>query len=636
MPVRPLFVVAAVGLALAIFAAAYGLPGRLPIGVLALAAVGCAAWSGSPQGVVGVAGLCTVLALVLVVTRPPTAHDTQLVFGGMGLTLAAVWATAVLALQWLQAERGRLQLKKRADDTNRRRSEELEATNRRLQVEVAERQQGEAVRARLVDLLERSPDGVAVLRRDGRLAYLNQAGRELLGLDAGEELTQTQIQQFHPFRLQNVYEQEVLPTAAREGFWRGDFAFVRRDKHEAPVAMTLLSHTNSQGEVEYWAMVAQDLSRQKEAQRALRESEGRLRAIFEAAMDCIITVDQDGQIIEFNRASEKTFRCPRSAAVGREFAALFVPLASRQRYRRNLELYQTSGEGSMLGKRLELEMHRADGQEFMAQIAIQPVALKGQQVFTVFLHDITERKRAEQELAERTEELARSNSDLAQFAYVASHDLLEPLRAVASHCQMLQLKYQGRLDDAADQHIGFAVDGAARMQRLINDLLSYSRVGTQGQPFQPVAVKEMVAEALTNLATAIEESHAQIECDALPTIQGDPRQLPQLFQNLLGNAIKYRTQQPPQIRIRAEPQGRDWRFAVEDNGIGIDPEHSDKIFVIFKRLHGRNQYSGTGIGLAICKKIVERHGGKIWVEPALNGGSVFYFTLPMSTKGDAP
>ena len=629
---RPLPIVAAVGLAAVIFGLSLALPLRL--GVLYLAAVWVAAQSRSSQAVIGVAGFATVLRLVALVAKPMSGAQTAPALTAAGLSLLAIWTTAALALQWLQAERARQNLRRSADELGRKRADALAAANRQLKAEVAERQQGDAVRSRLVDILDRSPDCVAVVRVDGRLVYLNQAGRQLLGIAAGGEVAQTRISEVYPQRLHSAFESEVLPAAVAEGMWKGEFTLVRSGQQEVPVAMVVLAHRSAEQTVEYWAIVAQEISDQKAAQRALRESESRLRAIFEAAMDCIITVDVSGKIVEFNRAAEKTFRCSRTAVMGQELAEMFLPLASRQRYRRNLDRYQALGEGSMLGKRLELLMHRSDGDEFMAQIAIQPVALKGEPVFTVFLQDITERKKAEHALARRTEELARSNSDLAQFAYVASHDLLEPLRAVSSHCQMLQLKYEGKLDEAADEHIGFAVSGAARMQRLIGDLLSYSRVGTEGRPFEQVSSKQMVDEALQNLGVAIQESGASVRYQQLPTVTADPRQLPQLFQNLIGNAIKYRTEEAPEIRLSAQRRGRDWLFRVEDNGIGIEPEHAERIFVIFKRLHGRNRYSGTGIGLAICKKIVERHGGKIWVEPAPERGSIFCFTLPVSNQGN--
>jgi light-regulated signal transduction histidine kinase (bacteriophytochrome) len=242
--------------------------------------------------------------------------------------------------------------------------------------------------------------------------------------------------------------------------------------------------------------------------------------------------------------------------------------------------------------------------------------------------ELDERRRAEQRLARYTAELARSNAELEQFAYVASHDLQEPLRMVASFTQLLARRYRGQLDKDADEFIGFAVDGATRMQSLINDLLAYSRVGTRGKPFAPTDCGAVLKMALDNLARSVEESGAVITHDPLPTVTGDEVQLTQLFQNLIANAIKFRGRETPRIHVSAEKQGPQWIFAVRDNGIGIAPEQQERIFMIFQRLHHRSEYPGTGIGLAICKKILERHGGRIWVESKPGEGATFYLGLP--------
>jgi signal transduction histidine kinase len=255
--------------------------------------------------------------------------------------------------------------------------------------------------------------------------------------------------------------------------------------------------------------------------------------------------------------------------------------------------------------------------------------------WVLVIHDITEHKRAEEELKQTMAELARSNKELEQFAYVASHDLQEPLRMVASYVQLLARRYQGRLDADADEFIAYAVDGASRMQGLINDLLAYSRVGTRGKPFEPTNCEAVLEQALTNLQVAIRDNDAVVTHDPLPTVMADATQLVQLFQNLIGNAVKFRSEQPPCVHVSASETfevskpSKVWRFSVQDNGIGIDPEYHERIFMIFQRLHTREEYPGTGIGLAVCKKIVERHGGRIWVESQPRKGSTFYFTIPM-------
>jgi light-regulated signal transduction histidine kinase (bacteriophytochrome) len=238
-----------------------------------------------------------------------------------------------------------------------------------------------------------------------------------------------------------------------------------------------------------------------------------------------------------------------------------------------------------------------------------------------------DRKRMEAALREKTEKLARSNEDLEQFAYVASHDLQEPLRMVTSYVQLLAKRYKSKLDADANEFIDFAVDGAIRMRKLINDLLTYSGVGTQGKELSPTDSEAVLAQSVNDLKLTIEDNEALVTHDPLPTVMADRPQLGQLFQNLIGNAIKFRGNEPPRVHISASRNGSGWIFSVRDNGIGIAPEYSERIFIIFQRLHSRQEYAGTGIGLAICKKIVERHGGHIWVESEVGKGATFRFSL---------
>jgi light-regulated signal transduction histidine kinase (bacteriophytochrome) len=246
-------------------------------------------------------------------------------------------------------------------------------------------------------------------------------------------------------------------------------------------------------------------------------------------------------------------------------------------------------------------------------------------ILSTFL-DITERKHME-------DDLRRSNAELEQFAYVASHDLQEPLRAVAGMTQLLQKKYQGQLDERADEYIGHTVEAANRMQALISDLLEYSRVDRRGKPFELVHTGDCLRSALRNLDVSIRESGASIQADELPTLLADATQMIQLFQNLIGNSIKFRGGKEPQIHIGVVRLADAWQFSVRDNGIGIESHYFERIFQVFQRLHTRREYAGTGIGLSLCKKIVERHGGRIWVESESGQGSTFYFTIPTRSIG---
>jgi light-regulated signal transduction histidine kinase (bacteriophytochrome) len=249
--------------------------------------------------------------------------------------------------------------------------------------------------------------------------------------------------------------------------------------------------------------------------------------------------------------------------------------------------------------------------------------------------DITERKRAELALREAHEELKRSNSELEQFAYVASHDLQEPLRMVSSYTQLLVRRYGEKFDGDSREFMGYIVDGAARMKQLIEDLLAYSRVGTRGKDFREVPVEEALQRAVANLRAAIQETSAAVTWDALPTVLADDTQLTQLFQNLIGNALKFRSASVPRIHVFVANNEPAWHFMVRDNGIGIEPQYFERIFMVFQRLHNKADYPGTGIGLAICKKVVERHGGRIWVESRPGDGSAFHFTLPKLQGGHA-
>ena len=272
-----------------------------------------------------------------------------------------------------------------------------------------------------------------------------------------------------------------------------------------------------------------------------------------------------------------------------------------------------------------------DGPPEVVRLAYDVDVMRSQ-ILSAYQEAVAARVTVEQqrhELEEQAADLQRSNAELEQFAYVASHDLQEPLRKISSFTQMLQRRYEGQLDERADQYIEFAVDGAKRMQRLINDLLAFSRVGRLTTGFTDVSCERALDSALRNLAERIEETAAEVTADPLPTVRGEAVLIAQVFQNLVGNALKFaRPDAPPRVHVGCERTGDEWEFAVADNGIGIDPQYAERIFVIFQRLHRKEEYSGTGIGLALCRKIVEYHGGRIWLDTAVSSGTTIRFTLP--------
>jgi PAS domain S-box-containing protein len=344
------------------------------------------------------------------------------------------------------------------------------------------------------------------------------------------------------------------------------------------------------------------------------------RVAFESSPSGMVMVDSEGSIILVNREIERLFGYTREELLGQTIEIL-VPRHVRPTHPEYRAKFFGQPQSRRMGTGRDLFGRRKDGSEVPLEIGLNPIeAGDGLRVLASVV-DLTARKRAE-------EELHRSNEELERFAYVASHDLQEPLRTVASYVQLLERRYRDKLDSDAAEFIGFAVEGAKRMQRLIDDLLAFSRVGTRGGEMVPTDVGAVVDTSLEDLGAAIAEANARIEREALPVVRADRIQLQHLFTNLIGNALKFRGEERPVVHIGAARDGAFWRFAVSDNGIGIDPQYFDRIFVIFQRLHLREQFQGTGIGLAICKKVVERHHGRIWVESTPGRGSTFRFTLP--------
>jgi len=373
--------------------------------------------------------------------------------------------------------------------------------------------------------------------------------------------------------------------------------------------------------------IDKDITERKKAEEALRESEEKMRVTFESIGDAVAVIDLEGHFVQVNEAAARMSGYTREELVGRN--VLETIIAKKDRDKIVLDMAQTLGEGDALGVRSYTLVDR-DGREFESEFSTAVLRDSSGNIinFVGVARDVTERKRAEEERERLLHELERSNAELQQFAHVASHDLQEPLRMVASYTQLLEKRYKDKLDADAGEFIAYAVDGAKRMQNLIQGLLSYSRVGSRAKPLQPTECESVFEQALANLKLTIDESGAEVTHDPLPRVMADETQLIQLFQNLLANAIKFRDEKQPRIHVSAKEDTNECLFSVSDNGIGISPEYFDRIFVIFQRLHGREEYPGTGIGLSVCKRIVERHGGRIWVESQPGEGSTFCFTIP--------
>jgi PAS domain S-box-containing protein len=398
----------------------------------------------------------------------------------------------------------------------------------------------------------------------------------------------------------------------------------RKDGSDFPIELMLSPLGSAEGILVTAAI--RDISVRKAAEKVLAQMEGRYRGLLEAAPDAMVVVNEGGKIVLLNVQAEKQFGYRRDELLGQKVTNI-IPEGFAERLIADDLRSSEDALAQQIGTGIELSGRRKDRTEFPIELMLSPLGGADGILVTAAIRDISVRKAAEADLLHKVEELNRSNEELGQFAYIASHDLQEPLRMVASYTQLLSRRYKGRLDADADEFIAFAVDGATRMQRLIQDLLAYSRVGTKGRELVNTSSEDALRQALSNLRGAMEESGALVTHDPLPEVMADETQLIQLFQNLVGNAIKYQNHETPKIHIGASNGGKQYRFAIRDNGLGIDPQYFERIFGMFQRLHKREEFSGTGIGLAICKKIVERHGGQIAVESRPGIGSVFSFAL---------
>lgn len=468
-------------------------------------------------------------------------------------------------------------------------------------------------------LIEASLDPLVTIAPDGKITDVNTATEKVTGRSR-QELIGTDFSDYftEPEKARAGYQQVF-----KEG-WVHDYELELRcrDGRTTPVLYNASVYRDERGEVVGVFAAARDISERKRIEVSLRRASAYNRSLLEASLDPLVTIAPDGKISDVNIATEKVTGRSRQELIGTDFSDYFTdPEKARAGYR------QAFREGRV--DDYELEVRHRGGHITPVVYNASVYSDESGEVIGVFAaaRDITERKRAEGALKKYAADLARSNADLEQFAYVASHDLQEPLRTVASFTQLLAQRYRGKLGADAEDFIGYAVEGARRMQVLVNDLLAYSRVGTRGGELAPTRSEATLEAALANLKQSVEEAGATVSHDPLPTVLADETQLCQVFQNLVGNALKFRSSEPPRVHISAQPADGQWRFSVRDNGIGIDPQHAERIFVIFQRLHAASKYPGTGLGLAISKRIVERHGGRIWVESELGKGATFYFTM---------
>lgn len=504
-------------------------------------------------------------------------------------------------------------------------SREIQSRTRALEDEIAVRRRTEAALNDYVDMarlftavVESSDDAILSTNLDGIITSWNPAAERLYGYRATEALGNS-IEIIIPS--DRTTENARLMERITGGERIPGFQTVRRhrDGHVIDVALTLSPIVLDSGRISGVSAIARDISRRL-------QDEERFRLVVESAPNGIVMVDGDGVVQLVNRETERLFGYHRDELLGRSMEIL-VPQRYRAQHPRLRKEFTSDPAGRPMGEGRDLFGLRKDGSEFPIEVGLNPIHTRlGMMVLSVIV-DITERKRSEAEIQRHTEDLKRSNRELETFAYAASHDLQEPLRMVASYVELLAKRYQGRLDEKADKYIYYAVDGATRMKQLINDLLAYSRVSTQGKPLEPVDPNIVVAHIVHSLQGLIRDTKAEISWEELPMVMADSVQLGQVLQNLIVNAIKFHGEAPPRVHVGAAHGESGLEFRVRDNGIGIDPKFGERVFQMFQRLNTREEYPGTGIGLAIAQKIVERHGGHIWFTANDSGGCTFHFTI---------
>jgi PAS domain S-box-containing protein len=485
--------------------------------------------------------------------------------------------------------------------------------------------------AKFRGLLEAAPDAMIVVNERGEVVLVNLQAEKQFGYRR-DELLGKMVNSIVPRGFAERLVADGLRSAedalAQQIGTGIELTARRKDGSEFPIEIMLSPLRSTEGILVTAAI--RNISVRKDAEAHLVQMENRYRGLLEAAPDAMVVVNQEGKIVLLNLQAETQFGYRRDELLGQKMSNI-VPSGFPERLVADSLRSAEDALAQQIGTGIELTARRKDGSEFPIEIMLSPLKSADGVLVTAAIRDITARKNSEAQLLEKVKELNRSNEELQQFAYIASHDLQEPLRMVASYTALLARRYKGKLDSDADDFIAFAVDGASRMQLLIRDLLAYSRVGSKGKELVDTSSAEALQQAIHNLRGAIEGSAALVTYDALPSVMADEMQLTQLFQNLVGNAIKYRRAGVPRVHITAVPNDANkWMFSVQDNGLGIEPQFFEKIFGVFQRLHKREEFDGTGIGLAICKKIVERHGGTISVESTFGEGSTFYFPLTVS------
>ena len=508
-------------------------------------------------------------------------------------------------------------------------------------------------------LLEAAPDAMVVVNQGGEIVLVNVQAEKQFGYPR-DELVGQKVKNIIPEgfaeRLISDATRSAADALAQQIGMGIELSGRRKDGSEFPIEIMLSPLESAEGILVTAAI--RNIGGRKAAEKHLVQMEGRYRGLLEAAPDAMVVVNQAGEIVLLNVQAEKQFGYRRDELLGQRMKNI-IPEGFAERLVADASRSVADALTQQIGMGIELSGRRKDGSEFPIEIMLSPLESAEGILVTAAIRNISARKKSERDntqlenqatvmrsahdelelrVSERTKELAfanqileQSNLELKQFAYIASHDLQSPLRSISGFVQLLKMEYEDKLSEEAVDWIRRTVQSIGQMQTLIRDLLSYSRVDARSVPFTRIPFLDIVNDALTLLESSIRDSGGRVTWDQLPVIMGDRSQLVQLIQNLIGNGLTYRGDKPPHIHLSAERSGKEWVFSVCDNGIGIDPKHYEQIFEIFKRLHDQKDYPGTGIGLAVCRRVVIRHGGRIWVQSEPGHGSTFFFTIPEGT-----
>ncbi|WP_176548269.1 PAS domain S-box protein [Natrinema sp. CBA1119] len=471
----------------------------------------------------------------------------------------------------------------------------------------------------LSEMMDAAPVGISIFSSDGDVQRVNEQALAIRGLPLDEDRFEADGRTFYdqegnPIPLEEYPFLKVKETGEPIYDWTAQVELPNGRRKWLSVDAAPIK--TDDGDIDRVVIIEEDLSELGE----------QYQAVMEAINDVIVTIDKDSVVRSVNPAVEDVFGYRQDELIGTSLTKL-MPDELKDQHRAGMMQYLETGERTLDWDYLELPGLRADGTEIPLAVSFSEIRYRGERYFTGVLRDISERK-------EYQRQLEASNERLEQFAYAASHDLQEPLRMVSSYLRLIERRYADELDEDGREFIEFAVDGADRMRDMVEGLLEYSRVETRGDPFEPVDLDDVLAEVCDDLTIKIEETHADVTVESLPTVYGDARQLRQVFQNLLSNAITYSGDDPPDIHVGAERAGDEWVLSVSDEGIGIDPEDADRVFEIFQSLHTTEEGSGTGIGLALCKRIIERHDGEIWIDSEPGEGTTFSFTLPAARESN--